>query len=111
MLLMPVPTTKAQLDRRAIGDQPSDVIGDDAVDRACWPRRQFDRRLGSRHQYIDRLRLDHRVTVGPWQFWVNLRDDQPRSAHRRLQVLDAEPGIVPAGFVRTADLQQHYIDW
>ena len=68
-------TTKAELDRRAIGDQPGDVIGDDAVDRPCRPRRQFDRRFGTRHQYIDRLRLDHRVTVGPWQFRVNLRDD------------------------------------
>ena len=59
-------STKAKLDRRAIGDQPGDVIGDGTVDRPCGPRRQFDRRFGSRHQYIDRLRLDRRVTVGPW---------------------------------------------
>jgi hypothetical protein len=39
-----------------------------------------------------------------------LRDDQPRSADRRVQVFDAEPGIVPARFVRAADLQQNYVD-
>jgi len=104
-------STKAKLDRRAIGDQPGDVIGDGTVDRLREPRRQFDRRLGSRHQYVDRLRLDRRVTVGPWQFRVYLCDDQPCPTDRRVQVLDAEPRIVPAGCVRAADLQQHYIDW
>src|SRR5271154_2743148 len=101
---------EAKLDSRAIGDQPGDLIGDRAVDRRCRPRRQFDRRLGGRHQHIDRPRLDRRVTVGPWQFRVDLRDDQPRSADRRVQVFDAEPGIVPARFVRAPDLQQNYVD-
>ena len=35
---------------------------------------------------------------------------QPRPADRRVQMLDAEPGIVPPGFVRAADLQQHDVD-
>jgi hypothetical protein len=41
------------------------------------------------------------------QFRVDLRDYQPRPGDRRVQMLDAEPGIVPPGFVRAADLQQH----
>jgi len=98
-------STKAKLDRRAIGDQPGDVIGDDAVDRPCGPRRQLDRRLGGRHQHVDRPRLDRRVTISPRQFRVDLCDDQPRPADCRVQMLDAEPGIVPARFVRAADLQ------
>ena len=101
---------EAQLDRRAVGDQPGDVVGDGAVDRPGRPRRQFDRRRGGRHQHIDRRRLDRRVAVGPRQFGVDLRDDQPRPADRRVQVLDAEPGIVSSGFVRAADLQQHDVD-
>ena len=103
-------SAEAKLDRRAIGDQSGDVIGDGAVDRPCRPRRQLDRRRGGRHQHVDRRRLDRRVTIGPRQFRVDLRDDQPRPADRRVQMLDAEPGIVPPRFVRTADLQQHDVD-
>ena len=101
---------EAKLDRRAVGDQPGDVVGDGAVDPPRRPRRQFDRRCGGRHQHIDRRRLDRRVAVGPRQFRVDLRDYQPRPADRRVQMLDAEPGIVPPGFVRAADLQQHKVD-
>ncbi len=35
---------EAELDRRAVRDQPGDMIGDGAVDRPRRPRRQFDRR-------------------------------------------------------------------
>ena len=48
--------------------------------------------------------------MGPRQFRVDLRDDQPRPADRRVQVLDPEPRIVPPRLVRTADLQQHDVD-
>jgi hypothetical protein len=54
--------------------------------------------------------VDRRVAVGPRQFGVDLRDYQPRTAERRVQMLDAEPGIVPPRFVRAADLQQHDVD-
>ena len=48
--------------------------------------------------------------MGPRQFGVDLRDHQPRPADRRMQMLDAEPGIVPPRFVRAADLHQHDVD-
>jgi hypothetical protein len=54
---------------------------------------QLDRRLGGRHQHIDRLRLDRRVTIGPGQFRVELCDDQPRSADRRVQVFVPSPAL------------------
>src|ERR1700760_4328597 len=63
-------------------------------------RSQFDRRRGGRHQDIDDSRLDRRVAVGPRQFGVDLCDDQARPADRGVQVLDAEPGVVPSGIVR-----------
>ena len=95
---------EAKLDRRAVGNQAGDVVGDGAVDPPRRPRRQFDRRCGGRHQHIDCRRLDRRVAMGPRQFGVDLRDDQPRPANRRVQMLDAEPGIVPPRCVRAADL-------
>ena len=101
---------EAKLDGSAVGDQPGDVIGDGAVDRPRRPRRQFNRRHGGRHQHIDRRRLDRRVAVGPRQFRVDLRDDQPRPADCRVQMLDAEPGVLLPGFIRATDLQQHDID-
>ena len=58
---------EAKLDRRAVRDQPGDVIGDGAVARPHRPRRQFDRRSSGRHKHIDRRRLDRRVTMGPRQ--------------------------------------------
>ena len=48
--------------------------------------------------------------MGPRQFRVDLSDDQPRPADRRVQMLDAEPGVVSPRFVRAADLQQHKVD-
>ena len=86
---------EAELDRRAVRDQPGDMIGDGAVDRPRRPRRQFDRWYGGRHQHIDRRRLDCRIAAGPRQFRVDLRDYQPRPADSLVQMLDAEPGIVP----------------
>jgi hypothetical protein len=53
------------------------------------------------------------IAASPWaprQFGVDLRDYQPRPADRRVQMLDAEPGIVTPRFVRAADLQQHDVD-
>jgi hypothetical protein len=44
---------EAKLDRRGVGDQAGDVVGDGAVDRPRRPRRQFHRRHGGRHQHID----------------------------------------------------------
>jgi hypothetical protein len=95
---------EAKLDRRAVGNQAGDVVGDGAVDPPRRPRRQLDRRCGGRHQHVDCRRLDRRVAMGPRQFGVDLRDDQPRPADRRVQMLDAEPGIVPPRCVRAADL-------
>ena len=95
---------EAKLDGRAVGDQAGDVVGDGAVDAPRRPPRQFDRRCGGRHQHIDRCRLDRRVATGPRQFRVELRDYQPCSSDRRVQMLDAEPGIVPPRCVRAADL-------
>jgi hypothetical protein len=95
---------EAKLDGRAVGDQPGDVIGDGAVDPPRRPRPQLDRGNGGRHQHIDRRRLDRRVAAGPRQFRVDLRDYQPCPANCRVQMLDAEPGIVPPGFIRAADL-------
>ena len=72
------------------------VSGPDATGRynagPRRPRRQLDRRCGGRHQHVDCRRLDRRVAMGPRQFGVDLRDDQPRPADRRVQMLDAEPG-------------------
>src|SRR6266481_6080453 len=87
-------------------------IGDPVADR---PRMDAETLLaaeggGHRLRYRAEAELDRRVAAGPRQFRVDLRDYQPRPADRRVQMLDAEPGIVPPRFVRAADLHQHEVD-
>ena len=66
--------------------------------------------MGRRHQYVDDARRDQRIALGPWQFRVQLRDHQPGACHRFVQVLDADPGVLVARFIRAGDLQEHDVD-